>query len=107
MFNGRHDAGRGAGPLAGEIARMRTIWLFAVALGLAGAARADVVIKNQVPPPPAVGIAGSAACAPPAGEARGPKECRPSLRERMRGLFGSGPCCGQPRDAGACARAAK
>jgi hypothetical protein len=50
-----------------EIARMRTSWLIAVAVGLAGAGalRAEVVVGNQTPPGAKVSPAGPAVYAPP------------------------------------------
>lgn len=76
---------------------MRTSWLIAVAVSLAGSTAfgADVVIGYQ-PPPVTHVVTGPAAAAPCAEGCS--EECKPSVRDRLRGLVR--PSC---RDEAPCA----
>jgi hypothetical protein len=75
---------------------MRTSWLIAIAVGLAGstALGADVVIGYQ-PPPGAPTVATGPPAGAPCVEAY-PPGCKPSVRDRLRGLAGRPACCESP-----------
>jgi hypothetical protein len=87
---------------------MRNLWLIAVAAALGGvaAARADVVIGYKTPVATAPMPVGPAACGAPCGQGDCGKECKPSLRDRLRS-FRNRSSCDAPCAPAACAPVAK